>query len=94
MVFLLAGVIAARLYLGVWLLDYVNGVLNNIEGYKGSVESIDIDLYRGAYRIHHLKLYKKTGHSHLFCHERYGPLGKAGLVSGRAKAFLRYRLRS
>lgn len=53
--------ICARLYLGVWLLDYVNRVLNNIEGYEGSIEAIDIDLYRGAYRIHELQLYKKAG---------------------------------
>jgi len=58
---LIAALIGARLYLNVWLPDYVNRVLNNIEGYEGSVADIDIDLYRGAYRIHQLKLYKKTG---------------------------------
>ena len=54
-------VLAGRLYLDVWLLKYVNQSLNNIKGYKGSVESIGIDLYRGAYTINNLKLYKKTG---------------------------------
>jgi len=57
----LALLIAARLYLNVWLLDYVNRVLSNIQGYQGSVQSLDIDLYRGAYRIHTLKVVKKTG---------------------------------
>lgn len=54
--------IAARLYLNIWVLHYVNGVLGNIKGYEGSVEAIDIDLYRGAYRAHILKIRKKTGH--------------------------------
>jgi len=54
-------VIVLRLYLSVWVLDYVNGVLAHIPGYKGSVESINIDLYRGAYRINNLKLDKDTG---------------------------------
>lgn len=61
LIFLLASVIAARLYLNTWLLDYVNNVLKTIPGYEGSADSIDIALYRGAYRVHGLKLYKKTG---------------------------------
>lgn len=58
---LLAGLIGARLYLNDWATDYVNRVLNRIEGYKGSISGIDIDLYRGAYRIHDLKIEKKNG---------------------------------
>ncbi len=58
---LLIPLIVARIYLGVWLLEYVNRTLNNIEGYKASVESINIDLYRGAYRINHIKIRKKVG---------------------------------
>lgn len=53
--------IAARLYLNIWLPRYVNNALGNIKGYEGSVEDIDIALYRGAYKIHNLKIYKKTG---------------------------------
>ena len=55
---LLVALLAARLYLNTWLLDYVNRVLNSVKGYQGSVASIDIDLYRGAYR---LNVFKKTG---------------------------------
>lgn len=47
-----------RLYLSTWVLDYVNNVLANIPGYQGSVGSINIDLYRGAYRINKLVLNK------------------------------------
>ena len=54
--------IILRLYLTTWVLNYVNQTLNNIDGYQGSVGSIDIDLYRGAYTIYDLKLYKKSGH--------------------------------
>lgn len=54
---LLAG---ARIYLNTWLLGYVNRVLNNIEGYEGSAGNIGVDLYRGAYRIYDLKIYKKN----------------------------------
>ncbi len=58
---IIIGLVGARLYLNVWLPKYVNQVLNNIEGYQGSVEDIDIALYRGAYKIHKLKLFKKNG---------------------------------
>ncbi|MBN8531284.1 MAG: DUF748 domain-containing protein [Alphaproteobacteria bacterium] len=56
-----AALTGARLYLNVWALDYVNRVLNRIEGYRGSVEALDIDLYRGAYRMHNLRLVKEHG---------------------------------
>lgn len=51
-------VLAARLYLPYWLKDYVNAKLNAMDGYRGSVEDIDVRLYRGAYIIHGLNLYK------------------------------------
>ena len=58
---LIIAVVVVRLYATTWLLNYVNNVLNNIPGYQGSVETIDIHLYRGAYEIHGLKIYKKNG---------------------------------
>jgi len=61
LILIIGGLITARLYLNVWVKDYVNQVLDSIPGHKGTVADIDIDLYRGAYRIHQLKLYKKTG---------------------------------
>ena len=50
--------IAGRLYLPIWLTDYVNKTLNNIPGYRGGVQTIDVHLYRGAYQIHGLTLKK------------------------------------
>jgi len=58
---LLAVVVVIHTYFAGWLIDYVNDVLKHINGYTGSVESINIDLYRGAYRVNNLKLYKKEG---------------------------------
>lgn len=55
---LLVTAIVGRMYLPVWLKDYVNNELNNIKGYRGGVEAIDVHLYRGAYTIRGLKLNK------------------------------------
>ncbi len=55
---LMVALIAGRLYLPIWLTDYVNKTLNNIPGYRGGVQSIDVHLYRGAYTIRGLRLNK------------------------------------
>lgn len=57
-ILLAIALIAGRLYLPIWLTDYVNKTLNNIPGYRGSVQSIDVHLYRGAYSIRGLRLNK------------------------------------
>lgn len=62
LVMTLALVLMARIYFGIWLLHYVNHSLQNIKGYEGSVEAIDLHLYRGAYKIRNLKIFKKVGH--------------------------------
>lgn len=43
------------------VLRYVNKTLDEMEGYKGHVEDIDIALWRGAYRIDSLRLDKIDG---------------------------------
>ncbi len=55
---IVAVLIIARLMLPYFVKNYVNKVLANIEGYKGSIDDIDIALIRGAYVIHGLKLEK------------------------------------
>lgn len=55
---LLVILVVGRIYLPVWVKDYANETLNNIDGYRGSIEGVSIALYRGAYVIHGLKLYK------------------------------------
>ena len=50
--------VAVRIYLPFWVTDYVNKVLDDVPGYSGSIEDVDLHLYRGAYRIHQLKMVK------------------------------------
>ncbi len=51
----------ARAALPFVVTDYVNKVINRIDGYSGSVSDVDIHLYRGAYTIHDLKIFKDRG---------------------------------
>lgn len=53
--------IAARLSMPFFVTRYVNKVLNDLEGYRGSVHDVDIHLYRGAYSIDSLKIFKLDG---------------------------------
>ena len=55
---IIIAVIIFRLFLPLIVKNHVNKVLNRIPGYHGGVEDIDISLYRGAYVIHGLRLYK------------------------------------
>ena len=58
---LLVIAIAGRIYLPYWATDYVNEKINALDGYGGGVEDIDIHLWRGAYQIHGLDIYKENG---------------------------------
>jgi hypothetical protein len=49
-----------RLLLPSIVKSYINGKLNDLPGYNGHVDDIDIYLIRGAYRIDGLVLQKKT----------------------------------
>ncbi len=55
-------VIVARLMLPYFVTRYVNKVLTEIEGYKGSIGDVDISLMRGAYAVHDMKIFKVNGH--------------------------------
>ena len=52
--------IAIRIALPYILLKLVNRELQNIPGYTGHVDDINVALYRGAYKIKMIKL-EKTG---------------------------------
>ncbi len=58
---ILALVIAVHLYLEVWVKDYVNKKMADLDGYSGSIEDIDIHLWRGAYKIDGLNIFKTNG---------------------------------
>jgi hypothetical protein len=54
----IVALIIFRLFLPLIVKNHVNKVLNNIPGYHGSVDGIDISLFRGAYVINGLHLFK------------------------------------
>ena len=62
LVFLVVALVVLRAMLPIWVRDYVNRKLNEIEGYSGHIAEVDIHLWRGAYSIHHVEI-KKTGGS-------------------------------
>lgn len=51
-------IIALRLILPYWVLDFVNKRLSAINGYYGHVDDIDIELYRGAYQVKNIYINK------------------------------------
>jgi uncharacterized protein involved in outer membrane biogenesis len=61
-VILVVAAIVVRAMLPIWVRDYVNRKLSEIEGYTGHVADVDIHLWRGAYAIHGVEI-KKTGGS-------------------------------
>jgi len=54
-------IIAARLYLPVWVLRYVNRKINETPGYSGYVQDVDLHLWRGAYVIRNIDIFKSEG---------------------------------
>lgn len=52
-------ILALRLILPFWVLDFVNKRLAGISGYYGHVDDIGISLYRGAYQVKSIYINKK-----------------------------------
>jgi hypothetical protein len=52
--------VAARLYLPVWIESYVNRTLDRSPDYEGRVGDVSVHLWRGAYSIHDIKILKRT----------------------------------
>jgi len=57
---IIGALIIFRLFLPLIVKNYVNKTLNNIPGYRGHVEDIDLALWRGAYTIDSLVLIKEN----------------------------------
>lgn len=53
--------IGGRLYLPFWVTDYVNRQIAALDGYRGSIDGVGISLWRGAYQIYGLDIYKRDG---------------------------------
>jgi hypothetical protein len=61
-VVLLAVVLVVHLMLDVWVRNYVNRKLSEIEGYRAHVTAVHVALWRGAYVIHGIEINKVDGH--------------------------------
>src|SRR6187401_1087517 len=61
-VILLVAALIVRAMLPIWVRDYVNRKLSEMEDYRGHVADVDIHLWRGAYTIHTVEIKKVTGH--------------------------------
>lgn len=61
LVILVVALIVVRAMLPIWVRDYVNRKLSEIEGYRGHITEVDIHLWRGAYSIRGIKIEKTTG---------------------------------
>ena len=61
LIVLVAAILIAHLMLPFWVRDYVNRKLSEIEGYRGTVEAVELNLWRGAYKIHNVKIVKTSG---------------------------------
>ncbi|HMJ06354.1 MAG TPA: DUF748 domain-containing protein [Chthoniobacterales bacterium] len=54
-------VLVVRAMLPIWVRDYVNRKLSEIDGYRGHVADVDIHLWRGAYTIRAVEITKTSG---------------------------------
>jgi uncharacterized protein DUF748 len=58
---LVVAALIVRAMLPIWVRDYVNKKLSELEGYRGHVAEVDIHLWRGAYSIHGVEIKKTSG---------------------------------
>ena len=61
LVVLIVLLIAGRLAMPRLLRNYVNRTLDRSQMYQGKIGDIDVNLWRGAYAIHDVRLVKMTG---------------------------------
>ncbi|MDQ3119182.1 MAG: hypothetical protein M3Q89_06390 [Verrucomicrobiota bacterium] len=61
LIILVIAALVARAMLPIWVRDYVNRKLNEMEDYTGHVVEVDIHLWRGAYSAHGVEIKKRTG---------------------------------
>jgi hypothetical protein len=54
--------VVVHMMLAIWVRDYVNRKLSEMDEYRGHVDAVTLHLWRGAYAIHNVKIEKTTGH--------------------------------
>lgn len=59
LIIILVILVGIRLALPHFIIKYVNKSLAGLEGYQGSIEDVDLNLFRGAYVIDEIKILKK-----------------------------------
>src|SRR4051812_31046256 len=58
---LIVAIVIVHLMLDIWVRDYVNRKLSEIEGYRAHVAAVHVQLWRGAYTIHGVEIKKTDG---------------------------------
>src|SRR5690606_41413000 len=53
--------IGVRIALPFIVKDYANKTLDGLEGYSGSIEDVDLSLWRGAYQIEGVRIVRTDG---------------------------------
>ncbi len=56
-----AGVIVRVVFLEAWVTAYVNHTIDKNQLYDGKIDDVEINLWKGEYSIHNIRLLKKTG---------------------------------
>jgi hypothetical protein len=54
-----------RLVMPYFVIRYVNKVLSELPGYRGQIDDVTLHLFRGAYQIDSLKIFKIDGHKEI-----------------------------
>ena len=60
-IILLVALVVARAFLPIWVRDYVNRTLSEMDDYRGHVADVDIHLWRGAYSLHGVEIVRTSG---------------------------------
>ncbi len=58
---LVTALVIVHFMLAIWVRDYVNRKLSEIDGYRGHVAAVTLHLWRGAYTIHGVDIRKTEG---------------------------------
>ncbi len=61
LIVLVVAAIVVRAMMPIWVRDYVNRKLSEMEDYRGHVAEVDLHLWRGAYSIHQIEIKKTSG---------------------------------
>jgi hypothetical protein len=61
LIVVIAAFLVVHTYLAIWVRDYVNRKLSEIQGYRAHVAAVTLHLWHGAYQVHNIEITKTTG---------------------------------